>query len=459
MSGEPLSAATVDAQLQQRWPETRIEPSLDRMRALMDLMGEPQKTFPVVHITGTNGKSSTARMVDDLFRAMGLRTGRYTSPHLTSVRERICLDGKPISEQRFVELYEEVAPYLQLVDDGVGIPEGQQVVPVSFFEALTAMAYAAFADAPVDVAIIEVGMGGAWDATNVADGAVAVVTPIAIDHASYLGDNIAAIAAEKAGIIKPESTAILAAQEQEAAEVLLARCAEVGAVAAREGVEFGVVGRQVAVGGQVLSIQGLHARYDDLLLPAFGVHQAANAACAVAAVEAFFGEERSLPEDAVREAFADMSTPGRLEIVRTSPTTLIDSAHNPAGMRASLEAVQEAFDFSRLVGVFAASGDKDVEDMIELLEPVLDEIVVSTNNSPRSRDIDRVARIAVEYFGPDRVTVEPVLPDAIETAVTLAEDQEHFSGAGVLITGSVYTAGDARLLFGLDKPKPWERDD
>ena len=459
MTKPEMTAAEVEKQLQARWPETRIEPSLVRMNALMELMDEPQKRYPVVHITGTNGKSSTARMIDELFRSLGLRTGRFTSPHLESSRERICLNGEPITEERYVQTYREIEPYLKIVDDGYGIPDDAQHVPVSYFETMTAMAYAAFADAPVDVAIVEVGMGGEWDATNVADGRVAVVMPIAIEHAKYLGDTIAEIAAEKAGIIKPGATAILAAQTQEAAEVLLARCVEVGAIAAREGVEFGVVDRQVAVGGQLLSIQGLDARYDDLQLHLWGEHMASNSACALAAVEAFFGAESTqvMSEETVREAFFEMTSPGRLEVVRTSPTTIVDSSHNPAGMKATVQTLQESFDFSRLIGVFAASSDKEITAMIELLEPVLDEIVITRNNSSRSDDIDATARTAVEYFGSDRVVVEPDLPEAINTAVTLAEDGEHFAGVGVFITGSVYTAGDARKLFNPDRKKPWEK--
>lgn len=456
---EPLTAQAVEALLQGRWPETRIEPSLVRMNALMDLMDQPQARYPVVHITGSNGKSSTARMIDDLFRAFGLRTGRFTSPHLQSSRERICLNGEPITEQRYVDVYAEIEPYLQLVDTGHGVPEDAEQVTVSYFEAMTAMAYAAFADAPVDVAIVEVGMGGAWDATNVADGRIAVVTPIAIEHAKYLGDTPVQIAEEKSGIIKEGATAILAAQAQDVAEVLLTRCATVGAVAAREGVEFGVVDRQVAVGGQMLSIQGLAARYDELLLHLWGEHQASNAACALAAIEAFFGHDspQTLDEEIVREAFAEMTSPGRLEVVRTSPTTIVDASHNPAGMQVTVQTLQESFDFSRLIGVFAASADKDIAAMLELLEPVLDEIVITTNNSSRSHGIDETAALAVEYFGADRVVVEPGMPEALDTAVGLAEEGEHFAGVGVIVTGSVYTAGDARKLFNPDRKKPWEK--
>lgn len=453
-----LSAAQVERELTARWPETRIEPSLVRMRALMDLLGEPQRAYPVIHITGTNGKSSTARMIDELLRAFGLRTGRFTSPHLSSVRERICFDGEPISEERFLRTYQEVSPYLDLVDQGTGVPDDAQQVPVSFFEAMTAMAYAAFADAPVDIAIVEVGLGGTWDATNVADGTIAVITPIGLDHMHLLGETLTEIATEKSGIIKPGSTSIMAAQEPEAAKVLLAKAAAAGSVIAREGVEFAVVDRQLAVGGQVLAIQGLNGTYENLYSSLFGAHQAQNVALALATAEVLLapGDGRPLSPELVESAVAAMSSPGRLEIVRTSPTIVIDAAHNPHGMKASIEALFEGFDFSRLIGVFAASADKDVRGMLDLLEPVLDQIVVTRNNSARSSDIEALARLAVEYFGVDRVTACAQLPEAIEAAVTLSEEGEHLSGAGVLITGSVYTAGDARLLLVSGRPKPWE---
>jgi dihydrofolate synthase/folylpolyglutamate synthase len=435
--------ARVEDELRARWPESQLEPSLDRIRALVDVLGSPQATFPVVHVTGTNGKTTTARIVDSLLRSFGLRVGRFTSPHLTSVTERICLDGQPISTERFVELYDEVAPYLDLVDK-------EQPVPLSFFEVLTAMAYVCFADAPVDVAVVEVGMGGAWDATNVADGRVAVVTPVAVDHERYLGSTVEEIAAEKAGIVKPDAVAVLAAQQPEAAEVLLRRVGEVGASVAREGFEFGVLRRSVAVGGQQLVLQGLGGVYDDLFLPLYGAHQAQNAACALAAVEAFLGAGAvgSLEIDAVRGGFATASSPGRLEPVRSAPTVIVDAAHNPHGMAASVAAVGESFSFRRLVAVVAVLADKDVRGMLAALEPVADEIVVTQNSAPRRLAADDLAARAVEIFGPDRVVVEPRLDDAIEAAVRLAEEGgETLGGAGVLVTGSVVTAGEARTLL------------
>ncbi len=275
----------VEAALATRWPESKIEPSLERIADLVDLLGHPQRTYPVVHVGGTNGKTSTTRIIDELIRELGLRTGRFTSPHLESVTERISLDGQPVSGERFAKAYDELAPYLDVVDQRHG-------TKLSFFEVLTAMAYSVFADAPVDVAIIEVGMGGSWDATNVADGKVAVLTPISIDHAEYLGDTVADIAIEKAGIIKPGSFAVLSAQLAAAADVLLGRAIELGATVAREGVDFGVRTREVAVGGQLLALDGLAGPYDEVFLPLHGAHQAQNAATAVAAVEGLLGGGR-----------------------------------------------------------------------------------------------------------------------------------------------------------------------
>ncbi|MGC0414544.1 bifunctional tetrahydrofolate synthase/dihydrofolate synthase [Embleya sp. AB8] len=459
---EALAAQrAVEAELTGRWPETKLDPSTDRVVALMDVLGEPQRAYPVIHITGTNGKTSTARMIETLLRTFQLRTGRYTSPHVESMTERISLDGEPISAERFVETYRDIEPYVEIVD-------AAQPHRLSFFEVLTAMAYAAFADAPVDVAVVEVGMGGTWDATNVMDAAVAVVTPIAVDHAARLGDTPGEIAVEKAGIIKKDSLVVLAQQPVDAAEVLLRRAVEVDATVAREGMEFGVVRRDLAVGGQLLTLRGLAGEYTDVFLPLHGSHQASNAAVALAAVEAFLGVgvagrpgltgAGALDADLVREAFASVTSPGRLEIVRRSPTVIIDAAHNPAGARAAAQAMTDSFDFRHLVGVVGVMGDKDVRGVLEALEPVLAEVVVTQNSQPRAMPADELAALAVEVFGADRVDVQPALPDAIEAAVTLAEEEGDLGGAGVLITGSVVTVGEARVLLNGPDPAARTRD-
>jgi dihydrofolate synthase/folylpolyglutamate synthase len=436
----------IEAAIFGRRNEGHIQPTNERMQALVELLGDPQRNYRSIHLTGTNGKTSTARMVDELLRGFGLRTGRYTSPHLNSVTERIVIDGAPVSDRTFVEGYSELEPYISVIDDRFD-------TPLSFFEIVTALAYSIFADAPVDVAVVEVGLGGTWDNTNVIDAEVAVVTPIGLDHTQYLGDTVLRIAAEKAGIIKPGSVAVLAAQPPEAAAELLRRATEVQAAVAREGLEFGVVERRIAVGGQFLTLQGVGGLYDEIFLPLHGAFQAQNAACALAAVEAFFGADAntgSLDVETVRAAFAAVRSPGRLEPIRSAPTMLLDAAHNPAGLTASLEAVAEAFQFRRIVAVVGVMADKDASGMLELLEPAVDELVVTQNSSARGLPADELAAAAVPIFGADRITVEPRLDDALEAAVRIAEDtgDDVLAGTGVLVTGSVVTVGEARTLLG-----------
>jgi dihydrofolate synthase/folylpolyglutamate synthase len=435
----------VEQELDRRWPESKMEPSLDRISALVDVLGEPQRGYPVVHLTGTNGKTSTARMVDALLTEIGLRTGRYTSPHLQLATERINIDNRPITPERYVQVYRDVKPFVELVDAKEGIP-------LSKFEVLTAMGFSAFADAPVEAAVIEVGLGGRWDATNVADGNVAVVTPIGLDHAEYLGNDLLGIAREKSGIIKPGAVAVLAAQDRGVAEVLLERAVEVDAQVAREGAEFGVRERELAIGGQRLSLQGLSGTYDDIFLPLHGEHQASNAAIALAAAEALVGAGPRQPLDveAVRAAFASVQSPGRLERLAAGqgvPTVLTDAAHNPHGARALAAALTTEFRFTRLVGVIAVLGDKDARGILTELEPVLHEVVVTANSSARAMDPDELGALAAEIFGSGRVSVEPVLGQAVEQASELTEEAGE-SGIGVIITGSVVTAGEARALFG-----------
>ncbi|MEB3367976.1 bifunctional tetrahydrofolate synthase/dihydrofolate synthase [Saccharopolyspora mangrovi] len=437
----------VEAELNERWPETKIEPSLDRIRALTDLLAEPQRGYPIVHIAGTNGKSSTTRIVDALLTGLELRTGRYTSPHLQLATERIGVDGGPISPEGYVEAYRDVAPYVSIVDS-------RNDVKMSKFEVLTGMAFAAFAEAPVDVGVVEVGLGGSWDATNVADANVAVICPVALDHAEYLGTDLAGIAREKAGIIKPDSVVVMASQPAEAQQVIMNRIAEVDATVAREGQEFGVLERTVAVGGQLLKLQGLGGVYDEIFLPLHGEHQARNAALALAAVEAFFGAgaQRQLDVDRIRAGFASVIVPGRLERVRAAPTVLVDAAHNPHGARALADALSSEFSFRKLVAVVGVLGDKDARGILSELEPVVEELVLTRNSSARSLDPDELAGIALDIFGQDRIMVEPRLDNAVEQAIQLAEETddpgESVSGGGVVITGSVVTAGEARALFG-----------
>lgn len=427
-----------------------MQPRLDPVRECLELLGDPHLAYPVIHLAGTNGKSSTARIVDRLLREHHLRVGRFTSPHLTSVTERISVDGEPVSAEHFAEVHEDVAPYVAMVD---GRLRSAGQVPLTYFEVLAIMGFAAFADAPVDVAVVEVGLGGTWDATNVVRPQVAVVTPISLDHTAVLGDTLEEIAAEKAGIVKEGAVVVTAVQPEPVAAVVLQRCAEAGVRVAREGVDFGVESRQVAVGGQLVTVQGLAGRYEDLVLPLHGEHQAHNAAVAVAAVEAFIGGgDSALEPDVVRTALADVDSPGRLEVLRPSPTILVDAAHNPAGTAALVAAVEEEFAFSELVGVVGVLADKDAGTMLELLEPVLDEIVVTRSASPRAVPVDELAALAEEVFGEDRVHAVERLDDALQLAVDRSESRAADGlGAGVLVTGSVTVVGEARALLVRDR--------
>ena len=455
VSAEELRAlAEVEEELNERWPETKIEPSLDRIEMLMDLLGHPERSFDVIHIAGTNGKSSTARMVDSLLRAFHRRVGLVTSPHLQRVTERIGIDGQPIHPRDYVRIWHEIKPFVEMVD-------AQSDVPMSKFEVLVGLSYAAFADAPVDVAVVEVGLGGRWDATNVVNADVSVITPVGLDHTDYLGDTLAEIAGEKAGIIKPredaddpltpnENIVVIAEQGPEAMRVILQQAVDVEAGVARSGSEFAALESRIAVGGQQVNIQGLGGLYEDIFLPLHGEHQAKNAAVALAAVEAFFGASAGHPLDVatVRNGFAQAISPGRLERVRTSPTTFIDAAHNPHGAKALGAALDRDFDFARLIGVLSIFADKDSTGILTALEPYLTEVVITQNSSPRALDAYDLAETARDIFGEERVHVADNLPGAYAQAVELAEDAEVQSGSGIIITGSVVTAGDARAMFG-----------
>lgn len=447
------SYAEVEDALLSRWPESRLDPTLDRIAAFVDVLGDPQAAYPVIHLTGTNGKTSTARMVETLVRALGLRTGRFTSPHLESMTERIVVDGEPLSDEAFVRAFNDVAAFTHLVD-------AEHDHPLSFFETVVGMAYAAFADAPVDVAVVEVGMGGSWDATNVADGKVAVLTPISVDHAKFLGATAAEIAREKVGIIKPGALVVSAEQEEDVVAEILRKCAEVGATLAREGVEFGIESRVPAVGGQMLTIRGLRGRYDEVFLPLYGAHQAQNAALALAAVEAFVGGDEPLAEEVVRDAFAEVTSPGRLEVVRRSPTVVLDAAHNPHGAQALVAALEDSFAFSPLIGVVGVMADKDVEELLTVLETQLAHIVCTRNSTDRSLPPAELAEIARGIFGHERVSVAPHLPTALDEAMALAEAGgvfgEGIGSGGVLVTGSVVTVGEARGLLKLREPEAAE---
>ena len=461
--------AQVEAEILSRAPEHKVQPSLERVELALDYLGNPQKTFKAVHITGTNGKTSTSRMVERLAAATGMRTGRFTSPHLHTIRERIALDGEPISAEGFIAAWEDVAPVIELVDAHSAKNGGPRM---SFFEVLTVMAYAVFADYPVDVAIVEVGMGGRWDATNVLEQATAVITPIGRDHERWLGSTIGEIAYEKSGIIKPGATVIAAAQPEEAQAQIFQAVADNRALLrqdvsgyvsfdarvdleaeslARENGGLAVASRQFAVGGQMLTLVTAAAVYEDVFLPLHGQYQAHNALLALAAAESLFGG-RALPAQIVENAFAQVTSPGRLEVVRTSPTVLVDAAHNPHGVSALRTALEESFPLKHLVLVYAAMADKDVEGVLSELEPICEAVVCVPMDSPRAMELEDLVEIADDVFGSDRVRSATNLVDAVDLAAQLAESSDDpLPASGVLILGSVVLAAQARELFGLKK--------
>jgi len=431
----------VERALLNRWPETRIAPSLERIALLANLLGSPQLSYPTIHIAGTNGKTTTTRLIDSLCLELGLRTGRFTSPHLESFLERISINGEPISAQGMIATYEDIVMYLDLVDS-------KMPNRISFFEAMTALSFVAFAEFPVDVGIFECGMGGEWDSTNVINAAVSVMTPIGFDHMQYLGDTLTKIATTKSGIFKEGSFAVMARQEREAATVLMKKAAEMSATPIREGIEYAVSQRSLAVGGQVMSIKGVYGDYEDIFLPLHGEHQSSNAATALAAVEVFAGEKK-LDEELVRNAFAAATSPGRCEVVLRNPTVIIDAAHNPHGAISLKRTIMDEFDFDQIIGVIAPMGDKDVDGILEECETIMDRVVVTRNSSHRAAPIAELKAEAAEIFGPDRVASEENLEDAIKRAIADAHTRSSngSESCAVLIAGSVVTAGEARGII------------
>lgn len=431
-----------------RAPEHRVQPSLERVRYALNLMGDPQTAYRSIHITGTNGKTSTARMIEAVLREQGLRTGRFTSPHLNTVRERISIDGRAISRADFVQTWEEVAPFIELTDRWSGEHGGPAM---SFFEVFTVMAYSAFAMAPIDVAIVEVGMGGQWDATNVIDADVAVLMPVDLDHQKWLGNTVEEIASEKLGILKPGKVLVSARQRPSVKELIDARVKEQNAQLFYYGDDFELTSREVAVGGQLVSVRTPNAFYEDVPLAMLGAYQGLNAAAALMAVEAFF-YGHSLSADVVEHALMSTRSPGRLEVVKGSPVVIIDAAHNPHGAAATVEALQEAFPGPR-VAVYSAFADKDIEGVLGVMEPAFAALVLTQMPGERAADIDAIGDIARSVFGEDRVHSEPDLANAIATAADIAEtlDPDSLAPASVTVMGSIMLAAEARELLGAHK--------
>lgn len=423
-----------------------IEPSLQRITKLLEYMGNPETSYRVIHVAGTNGKTSTSRMIESMLMEAGLTVGMTTSPHLHDVRERIRLQGEPIDFLKFIETYEELEPFLELVDTELGSR-------LSYFEVMTAMAFAAFSDAPVDVAVVEVGLGGSWDATNVVNADVCVITPIDLDHQKFLGETISEIAAEKAGIIKENNVVVSASQKPEAAQVIERKASETSSALFFAGRDFRVLERNLAIGGQMVSIRGLSGQFDDVVLPLLGEHQAENAALAVAAIETFFGagvDERKLNAEIVEQGLARVTSPGRLEVVRRGPTVLVDVAHNPHGATSLLNALETEFDFQYLIAIVGMFADKDAGSFLEILHPKLNHLIVTQTSHERALSVEKLHKIAERFFDEDQLDSRPDVASAIEYAIELADNVmiEEESGVGILITGSVYTVGQARALLG-----------
>ena len=436
---DPVDVSSLDAAVASifaRHPG-RMVPGLERITDLMALLGEPQRTFDAVHVTGTNGKTSTTAMIASMLEAAGLTPGAYSSPHLQDVRERIRIAGQAISRDDLARHIGYLQPFLDVVD-------GRHADSVTFFEVLTALAYLHMADVPVDVGVIEVGMGGTWDATNVLDAAVAVLLRVAVDHRE-LGDTPEAVAGEKAGIITAGAHVVTAEQEPAVLEVITRRVDEVGAQLKVAGTDFELLGRTPAVGGQQIDLQGVRGTYNEIYLPLFGRHQARNAAVALAAFEAFTGFDVEVDPDLVQEGFASVRVPGRLEPVSRDGQALVllDGAHNPAGMAALAEALPQEFAFERRVAVLGILDDKDVEAMVAALAPVVDHVVAVAPDSSRAADPSRISA-ACEAIG---VSVEEA--DDAEHALDLADGVTRPSD-GVIVTGSLYLIGEARTILDLD---------
>jgi dihydrofolate synthase / folylpolyglutamate synthase len=429
-------ADAVYSALLTRQGEQWVQPRVERTRRVLEFLDDPQRTYRVVHVTGTNGKTSTSRMIESLLRAMGLRTGLFTSPHLERFTERIMIDGEPVSDAAIADAWDEISPFVALVD--AELAEAGDA-PLTFFELLTVLAFVACADAPVDVLVLEVGMGGAWDSTNTADGDVAVFTPIDLDHADRLGSTIAAIAEVKSGIIKDGAAVVSARQDPEADAVLRRAAHAHGASLAFEGEQFGLEQQKLAVGGQLLDIRGLAGRYTEVYLPQYGAHQGQNAALAVAAVESLVGGgTQAIDPDVAAEGLAQATSPGRLQLVGTNPTVLVDAAHNPHGARALVAALRGSFDIDEWGVVLGVLGDKDAAGIVDALAPIAAHVFATAPDSDRASDPDALADLAEAADLP--VTVHPVLEDAAEAARTWAAAADR---RAVVIAGSVVLAGEA----------------
>lgn len=417
-----------------RIPENKLRPRLEPTRRAVELLGDPQKSYRVIHVTGTNGKTTTTRIIERILRELGLRTGRFTSPHLVRLNERMAIDGEPVGDQQLAEVWADIEPILAMVDAEL---EAAGDTKLTFFEALAVLGFAVFADAPVDVLVLEVGMGGEWDSTNVADGDVAVFTPISIDHAERLGNTIAEIAKTKSGIIKPGAIVVSSEQPAEALAVLEAKTADVAERIAVYGRDFEILDVEPDVAGQRFSVKTLTSDYRDLFLPLHGEYQAENAALAISAVEAFFGVSNRLFDDVLRVALADSTSPGRLQVVSRKPLTILDAAHNPGGAESLARAMKKTFGAPKTIAVISILGDKDAHSLLQALKTTADTCVVTQSTSPRAIEVTELEKIAKEIFGESRVRSAETPYRALELAKELVAE----NGA-IVVTGSITLVGD-----------------
>jgi dihydrofolate synthase / folylpolyglutamate synthase len=423
------------AKLMLRIPENKIRPRLEPTRRAVELLGDPQRAYRVIHVTGTNGKTSTTRFIERILREHGLRTGRFTSPHLVRLNERMALDGEPVSDEQLISVYSDIEPILEFVDQELA-EKGES--PLTFFEALAVLGFAVFADAPVDVLVLEVGMGGAWDSTNVADGDVAVFTPIGLDHMDRLGNTIEEISETKSGIIKPGSLVVSSAQEPSALSVLEKVSGQISEGLKIEGRDFRVTEYVATPTGQSISISGLAGDYGPYAAPVFGVHQGQNLAVAVAAVEAFLGGGKlQIADDVLRSAISDVSSPGRLQLIKTEPALLLDGAHNPAGSQILANALRAEFSDKPLVGLVAVLADKDVAGLISNLAGVFESAVITQSSSPRSMATAELELVASQSLGQDVFGISD-----FRLALERAKQRASEIGGMVVVTGSITLVGD-----------------
>lgn len=427
-----------------RVPEHKLRPRLEPTRRAVELLGDPQSSYKIVHVTGTNGKTTTTRIIERILREFGLRTGRFTSPHLIELNERIAIDGEPIDIQRMYSVFKDIEPLLEIVDQEL---IGQGESRLTFFEALAVLGFACFADEQVHVLVLEVGMGGEWDSTNVADGDVAVFTPIDLDHMERLGESIAEIAKTKSGIIKPISAIVSSAQKEQALTVLQEKAASVGQVVDSYGDKFKITSLTEDASGITFSLKSLAGEYQDLFIPLHGKYQAENAAVAIAAVEQFMGSaETALPDGILRAALADVSSPGRLQVIAKNPTVLLDAAHNPHGARSLADALVNSFGSPKAIGVISILGDKDARGVLLALEPVFEKIILTRSSSTRATAVDELVPLAEEIFGKERVLQAEGALAAINQAKKILSP-----GGIVVVSGSITLIGDALKLRQLEE--------